>query len=118
MWLAGPAWAQGPTVDSAPRFVLVGVVLGRSDGPMAVLKDRRTGREALYHVGDQVQDVTLLAVAADRAVLRTGARDVELRLATSQRGSDLPLAVTPAPPQPIRRRVLPGRGPTGMRFSR
>ena len=102
MLLAGTASAQGPSVDSAQRFVLVGVVLGRSNGPMAVVKDRQTGREALYHVGDQIQDVTLLAVTADRVVLRAGQGDIELRLATSQRSSDVPTAVTPPPRRPIR----------------
>lgn len=112
--LAGTTWAQGTPDESARRFVLVGVVFGRSGGPMAALKDSRTGREDLYHVGDQIQDVTLLAVATDRAVLRSRGQDVELRLATSPRGSD----PTPPPRQAIRGRALPGRGPTGVPLPR
>lgn len=114
----GAAWGQGATVDSAPRFLLVGVVLGRPDGPMAVLKDRRTGRDALYRVGDRIQDATLLAVATDRAILRAGGRDTELRLAASRRGGDVPIAVTPPPRGPIRGRIVPGPGPTRLRLNR
>lgn len=106
-FLAGTAWAQAPIGHSAQRFVLVGVVLGRADGPMAALKDRRTGRDALYRVGDQIQDVTLLAVASDRAVVRAGGRDIELRLAASKRGSDVPTVVRAPPRRPIRGRTVP-----------
>jgi hypothetical protein len=114
----GAAWAQEPPVNSAQQFVLVGVVLGRSDGPMAVVKDRRTGREAPYHVGDEIQDVTLLAVAADRAVLRAGGHDIELRLATSPRGGDVPVAVTSPPRRAVPGRAVPGRWPVWPRFNR
>lgn len=108
MLLGGTAWAQGTTVDLAQRFALVGVVLGRSDGPVAAITDRRTGRDALYHVGAQIQDMTLLVVAADRVVFRAGGQDIELRLATSPRGSDIPTAAAP-PRRPIRGRAAPRR---------
>jgi hypothetical protein len=101
--LAGAAWAQGPD-PFAQHLVLVGVVLGRPDGPMAVVKDRRTGKEALYHVGDRIEDATLLTVTADRAVVRAGGRSVELRLAASGR-HDVPAVRTPP------RRIVPPRLP-------
>jgi hypothetical protein len=112
------AWAQAPPVNSAQQLVLVGVVLGRSDGPMAIVKDRRTGKEALYRIGDQIQDLTLLAVAADRAVLRAGRQDIELRLAASPRGGDVPVAVTPPPRPAVPGRGVPGRWPVWPRFRR
>jgi type II secretory pathway component PulC len=108
--LAGVARAESP--DAVARhLVLVGVVLGRGDGPIAVVEDRRTGKEALYRVGDRIQDVTLLAVAADRVILRAGGQDVELRLAASARSNPVPAVVTPPP------RTVPARSRARPRFN-
>jgi hypothetical protein len=78
--------------DLAQRLVLVGVVLADPDEPIAVIADRRTREEALYHAGDTVQGAVVVAVTADRAVLRTGGDDVELRLAITPRPSSGPAA--------------------------
>jgi len=110
--LAGVAWAEASAQTGVPPLVLVGVVLGRPDGAIAVVRDRRTGKEALYHVGDRIQDVTVLAVLADRAVLRAGGQDVELRLAASPRGNDVPTVLAP------RRPAIPARSPAWPRFFR
>lgn len=91
--LAGAGFSEVLDVDR--RFVLVGVVLGHRAGPIAVIEDRHTGQDALYRVGDLIEGAAVVAITADRAVLRAGELEVELRLAASPPQRDGPARFVP-----------------------
>lgn len=105
------AWGQRPPSDPVQDLVLVGVVVGRSSGPVAALRDRRTGREAWYRVGDRIEDSMLSAVSSDRVVLRRAERDIELRLSASQGGGDGRVGAAP-PGRRVRGRPIPAGAST------
>ena len=107
--ITGIAWGQSAAADSAQYLSLVGVVVGRTDGPIAALRDRRSGREAWYRVGDRIEDLMLSVVTSDRVVLRRADRDIELRMAASQRGGDGRVAAPPG--RVIRGRPVPPVAP-------
>lgn len=93
--LADAGFAGAAGGDVAGRLVLVGVVLGHPGGPIAVIEDGNTGREALYHVGDPIEGAAVVAITADRAVLKAGGQAVELRLAASRPRGDRPARFVP-----------------------
>jgi hypothetical protein len=109
--LSERAWGQRPPGDPVHDLVLVGVVVGRSGGPMAALRNSRTGRETWYRVGDRIEDATLSAVSSDRVVLQHAERDIELRLAASHGGGAGRVGAAP-PGRPVRARGVPATAPT------
>lgn len=94
-------------------FVLVGVVLGHRAGPLAVIENRQTGRESMYRLGDRLEGAAVVAITADRTVLRVGQEDVELRLSVSRPAVRRPARVVP----PVRRppRLVPPPASPGAR---
>jgi hypothetical protein len=86
--------------------MLVGVVVGQAGGPRAALRDRRTGREAWYRVGDRIEDSMLSAVSSDRVVLQRAEQKIELRLSASQRDDAGRGSVT-LPGRRVRGRAMP-----------
>lgn len=104
------AWGQRPPSDPVQDLVLVGVVVGGAGGPTAALRDRRTGREAWYRVGDRIEDVRLSAVSSDRVAFQRAERTIELRLAVSQRSGDGRMRAVP-PGRQVRDRAAPFNAP-------
>jgi hypothetical protein len=104
----GAATAHAADAGEVDRLILVGVVLGAEDDAIAVIENQRTGGQRLYHVGEQVGALVVLAIKPDRAVLRGGDEQVELRLATARR-TTTPV-VRRAPPRAPFSRRLPRTG--------
>ncbi len=120
LWVAlvGAGPIPAATGDIVRQLVLVGIVLGHRAGPLAVIEDKRTGRDGWYHVGDAVAGAAVIAITADRAVLRSAGQNVELRLAASRSGRGHPARLAPVPPRPRSRSPL-GRVPfLGRRIRR
>jgi hypothetical protein len=103
-------------VAEAEQLRLYGVVLGAEGGGVAYLGDPQTGRVRGFRVGEVVGNQQVVAIAADRVVLRDGSDTVELRLSG---GSPSNAAVNaPSPPpaavaMPVEA-VSPGRAATAL----
>lgn len=105
-------------------FALVGVVLGHRAGPLAVIENLQTGRESMYRLGDRLEEAAVVAITADRTVLRIGHEQVELRLSASRptvrrRARVVPPARRPARvvPPPVSPRIR-SRVRTPLRLNR
>jgi hypothetical protein len=101
--LTGAATAHAADPGEVDRLILVGVVLGAEDDAIAVIENQTTGGQRLYHVGEQVGSLVVLAIKPDRAVLRGGDKQVELRLATARR-TTTPVVRRAPPLAPFSRR--------------
>lgn len=85
---AGPARAAEPA--TAPRFVLLGVVLREPGDSFAVIEDAASSRAGFYRVGSSVSGARVTRIELDRVTVVSGGRPVVLRLGT-------PVGLVPAP---------------------
>ena len=94
--VSGEAVALPPPLNVATKLSLLGTVLGKDAGVMAVLEEIPTKRQSLYRVGSQVENVgTLAVVEKNRVLLRDGTREEWLDLALPK---DVPTGAPGVPP--------------------
>lgn len=98
-----------PPLDAAKKVALLGTVLGREAGVMAVLEEISTKKQSLYRLGSQVPNVgTLAAIEKNRILFREGQTEEWLDLTLEQQVRSgapgyTPPAVPRTPPNPERR---------------
>ncbi len=59
---------------------LKGTVTGREELSFAVIEDEATHREDLYHLGDMVKDMKIMAINSDSVTLKKGEEEIVLML--------------------------------------
>lgn len=100
-------------LETAKKIVLLGTVMGREGGMMAVLEDLATKKQSLYRLGSPVPNVgTLVEIEKNRVLFRDGEQEEWLSYAPAQQagvstsGYAPPVAKTAAGSQ---RRVIDRR---------
>lgn len=113
----GPAAAPPPPpIEAARKVALLGSVIGKDGGGMAVLEDLATKKQDLYRLGAEVPNVgTLATVEKNRVLFRSGPSEEWLPLAVAhqmQSGAQSTVPLQPAHSTPTAapaRRVLDRR---------
>ena len=81
----GPTTAPPPPIEAARKVALLGSVLGKDGGGMAVLEDVATKKQDLYRLGAEVPNVgTLATVEKNRVLFRSGPSEEWLPLTVAQ----------------------------------
>ena len=71
-----------PPLDAAKKVALLGTVLEKEAGVLAVLEDIPTKKQSLYRLGSPVPNIGILAtIEKDRVLFRQGASEEWLNLA-------------------------------------
>lgn len=83
--------APSPPMDVAKRVALIGTVMGKEGGAMAVLEEVPSKQQRLYRRNDQVPNVgTLAVIEKDRVLFREGTKEEWLDLLIAKASKNVP----------------------------
>lgn len=83
--LVSPPAPSPPPIEAARKVSLLGSVLGRDGGVLAVFEDVTSKEQQLYRLGKEIPNVgTLAVIEKDRVLFRSGPSEEWLALAVTQ----------------------------------
>jgi type II secretion system protein C len=66
--------------ETSLKLELLGTVATKNGGAYAVIKDSKTGKQELYHVGDTIHDATIRQIRRETVILNQNGEDSVLKM--------------------------------------